>query len=113
MPVNGHLNLLTAHWRERTSEFESMFVRLAADLLVEEDCRVSIFEVPDDGNLHVRILRPSRTRIWSDGWSLHRASDGRQYQYDKTYEGDDPSTAEVEDSLRRMLTAAPSRVHEA
>lgn len=98
--------MLTPYWRDRAGDLKTMLHRLA-QLSTEDECRVSVVEIANSGNIHLQVLRPTLTQP-GDDWSVSKEQRGQLYFYEKIYEGHHPDAAEIERAFR-ILLAAKSR----
>ena len=61
-------NLLTRSWTADVDAMETAIGRLTARRALTDDCRVALFEVTGDGDLHVNVTHPHQTQA-PRGWA--------------------------------------------
>ena len=94
--------LLTKQWISDVATVERSVGRMAADRVVTNDCRVVLFEVAHDGQLHVNVTHRHQTKAVK-GWSGPGVS-AEGFIHNRTFQG--APTAEILRSIRQMVFAA-------
>ena len=68
MSITTTRNLLTGSWTADVDAVERAIGRLTSPRRLANDCRVALFEVVGDGNLHVNVTHRHQTQAPS-GWA--------------------------------------------
>src|SRR5436190_2373609 len=93
--------LLTKQWISDVATVERSIGRMAADRVVTNDCRVVLFEVAHDAQLHVNVTHKHETKSIA-GWAgPANVADG--FVNNRTFDG---PPARIANHIRNMIFAA-------
>ena len=102
MGITTTRNLLTGSWTADVDALETAIGRLTSHRPLTNDCRVALFEVVEDGDLHVNVTHRQKTQA-ARGW----AGPGvlpQGFVHNRTF-GDMPPN-EIVRHIREMVFAA-------
>jgi hypothetical protein len=102
MSITTTRSLLTRSWTADVDAVETAIGRLTSPRRLTNDCRVALFEVVGDGNLHVNVTHRHKTQAPS-GWA-GPAVMPQGFVHNRTFGGMPPN--QIVRHIREMVLSA-------
>ena len=102
MAITTTRHLLTRAWAADVDACKAAIERFPSKRKAADECRVSFFEIPADGHLHVNVTHRHQTRR-AEGW-IGPAVLPEGYVHNRTF--GDVTSREIIRHIREMVFAA-------